>query len=41
MQRKKGVCYHDSETDACMMQGSIPMSSMFQYVNTSIPINLL
>ena len=41
MQRKKGVCNCNSETDTCKMQGQIPMSSMFQCVNTSIPINLL
>ena len=41
MRRKKGVCYCDSETDACKMQGQIPKGSMSQCVNTSIPINLL
>ena len=36
MQRKKGVCYCDSGTDACKMQGRVPMSSMLQCVNTSM-----
>ena len=41
MQRKKQVQYCDSGTDACKTQDRVPMSSLFQCVNTSIPINLL
>ena len=28
-------------TNACKMQGQIPMNNMFWHVNMSIPINLL
>ena len=41
MQRKKEVPHCNSGTDACKMQDRVPMSTMFQHVNTSIPIDLL
>ena len=41
MQRKKGVHYCDSQTDAFKMQDQVPISTMFLCVNTSIPINFI
>ena len=31
MQKKKVVHYCNSETDACKMQGGVPVSSLFQF----------